>query len=177
MYIYIYIYACVCVWYVCICVCVYICICMYVRIYVYTCIYVHVYVDVCAYVYACVYVPSAVSHLELDCRLRSISLITHAIFGNISHSDLINFICILLIVFPTRLLNLHAYFTLSVEKGLLNSLKHICILVTVELVVGFSTRLSNSMHFLFFLFCNVGLKRGLEKSPYHICFLFSVELL
>ena len=95
---------------------------MYESIYVYTCIYVHVYVDVCAYVYACVYVPSAVSHLRLDCLLRSISLNTHAIFGNISNSDLINFICILLIVFSTRLLNLHAYFTLSAEKGLLNSL-------------------------------------------------------
>ena len=59
---------------------------------------------------------SAVSHLGLDCLLRSISLNTHAILGNISNSDLINFICILLIVFSTRLLNLHAYFTLSAEK-------------------------------------------------------------
>ena len=86
---------------------------MYESIYVYTCIYVHVYVDVCAYVYACVYVPSAVSHLRLDCLLRSISLNTHAIFGNISNSDLINFICILLIVFSTRLLNLYKWMTIN----------------------------------------------------------------
>ena len=118
-----YIYMRVCVWYICMYMCLYIYMYMYViRIYVYTCISVHVYVDVCAYVYACVYVPSAVSHLGLDCLIRSVSLNTHAIFGNISKSDLVNFICILLIVFSTRLLNLHAYFTLSAEKGLLNSL-------------------------------------------------------